>query len=220
LARLERSRQPGRELKRAPGNRLDRLALGAYGAPLHRGDEIVKRTTLLGIALFLCLAPALPAAADPTPTAPPNKIPPGAKILSQPSGLQYVDLVAGQGPQPNKGDLCIVHYTAWLEDGREVGTSTKPKPIDPRDPSKGEKVLPFGFKLGSGQVIPGWDEGVSTMKEGGSRLLLIPPQLAYGSKGAGGVIPPDSRLTFRVDLIKVKAEPGAPQPAGKAPDSK
>lgn len=153
----------------------------------------------------------------------PNKPPPGAKIMSTTTGLQFIDVVEGKGAAPAPGDICIVHYTAWLEDGTQIDTSNKPRPVDPRDPSKGTKTLPFGFKLGSGQVIAGWDQGVSTMREGGTRLMFIPPSLAYGSKGAGKVIPPDARLTFRVELLKVKhdtapaAAPAAPAPAAAAP---
>ena len=173
---------------------------------------------VVATALLLCIAVAQSAPAEPTPAAAPlNKVPSGAHIASSPSGLQYVDVTVGKGEVPQPGDLCIVHYTAWTEDGKEVSNSRNPRPVDPRDASKGTKALPFGFKLGSGQVIRGWDEGVSTMREGGVRLLFIPPQLAYGSKGAGGgVIPPDARLTFRIELLKVKHEPAptaAPTPA-------
>ena len=174
----------------------------------------MKRTAVLGIALPLLVA-AL-AAAEPTPEGTPlSKPPPGAKVISAPSGLQYVDVVSGKGEAPHAGDLCIVHYTVWTEDGKEAGNSRVPRPVDPRDPGKGTKALPFGFKLGSGQVIKGWDEGVAGMREGGTRLLFIPPQLGYGGKGAaGGLIPPDARLTFRVELLKVKRETAAtPTPA-------
>jgi peptidylprolyl isomerase len=175
----------------------------------------VKRTIVLGFGVLCCAAVlAADGAADedkakPTPA---FKPPAGAKVSTSPTGLQYIDVAVGKGEGPRPGDLCIVHYTAWLEDGTEVDTSTRPRPRDPRDPSKGEKVLPFGFKLGSGQVIPGWDEGVAGMREGGTRLLFIPPQLGYGSRGIGKVVPPDARLTFRVQLLKVKREP-APTPA-------
>jgi peptidylprolyl isomerase len=173
---------------------------------------VKRQLVLAAFVLSLALVAAV-AAAEPTPPAAAlNKPPAGAKVVSAPSGLQYVDIVAGTGAAPMPGDLCIVHYTAWLDDGREIDTSKKARP-DRKDPSK-EKILPFGFKLGSGQVIRGWDEGVATMREGGTRLLFIPPQLAYGSKGAGNVIPPDARLTFRVELLKVKHEAAAtPSPA-------
>lgn len=171
------------------------------------------------LVLTLSLSGAAGAAETATPEAgSPNKIPPGAKIMSTTTGLQYIDIVEGKGAQPQPGDICIVHYAAYLENGTEIDSSRKPRPVDPKDPSKGTKTLPFGFKLGSGQVIPGWDQGVSTMQEGGTRLLFIPPSLAYGSKGAGAVIPPDARLTFRVELIKVKKDtaPAAP-PAAATP---
>lgn len=176
----------------------------------------MKRTAVPRIALLLLLAATI-AAAEPTPETPLNKPPAGAEVVSTPSGLQYVDVVTGNGKAPQAGDLCIVHYILWTEDGKEISNSRTPKPVDPRDPSKGTKTLPFGFKLGSGQVIKGWDEGVAGMREGGTRLLFIPPQLGYGSRGAGGgAIPPDARLSFRVELLKVKHEAAAapaPTPA-------
>ena len=179
----------------------------------------MRRTIALAVALA-CITLTAPtiAAEQPTPMPGPPKIPDNVKMKSTASGLQYVDLVEGKGLTPNTGDLCIVHYTAWLESGKELDTSTRPRPRDPRDPSKGEKVLPFGFKVGTGQVIAGWDEGVSTMKEGGTRLLFIPPQLAYGAKGMGNAVPPDSRITFKVELLKIRHEPTPAAPgAGAAP---
>lgn len=168
---------------------------------------MTPRTLSAAIALLWAAAVPLSAAGQPpAKAAPPFNIPPGAKVETAPSGLQWVDVVAGNGPVPNAGDLCIVHYTAWLEDGTQVDTSKRPQPRDPRDPSKGEKVLPFGFRVGTGQVIPGWDEGVATMKEGGKRLLFIPPQLGYGDKGLGAAIPPGARLNFEVELLKVRRD--------------
>ena len=113
------------------------------------------------------------------------------KIEKTPSGLQYVDLVKGEGMSPQKGKTVVVHYTGWLKDGKKFDSS-----VDRGDP--------FEFQIGVGQVIQGWDEGVATMKAGGKRKLIIPPGLAYGKRGAGNVIPPDATLIFEVELLKVK----------------
>jgi len=113
------------------------------------------------------------------------------KLETTASGLQYVEVRSGTGASPQVGQLAIVHYTGWLADGKKFDSS--------RDRAK-----PFSFKLGQGQVIKGWDEGVATMKVGGVRKLIIPPNLAYGAAGAGGVIPPNATLTFEVELLDVK----------------
>ena len=107
------------------------------------------------------------------------------------SGLQYYDIEEGDGPSPEAGDTVVVHYTDWLEDGTKFDSSL----------DRGE---PFPFALGAGGVIPGWDEGVATMQVGGKRQLVIPPDLAYGEQGAGGVIPPDATLVFEVELLEIR----------------
>ena len=107
------------------------------------------------------------------------------------SGLQYVDLVAGTGRQAELGDTASVHYTGWLADGKKFDSSV-------------DRKEPFSFRLGGGQVIKGWDEGVYGMKIGGKRKLTIPPQLGYGARGAGGVIPPNATLTFDVELLDLR----------------
>jgi FKBP-type peptidyl-prolyl cis-trans isomerase len=107
------------------------------------------------------------------------------------SGLKYVDLVVGTGREAAVGDQATVHYTGWLTDGKKFDSS-----VDRREP--------FSFPLGSGRVIRGWDEGVVGMKVGGKRKLTIPPQLGYGSRGAGGVIPPNATLVFDVELLEVR----------------
>ena len=111
-------------------------------------------------------------------------------MTTTPSGLQYRDLVVGKGAQPKSGDTVVVNYTGKFTNGKIFDTSVGKKP--------------FEFKLGQGEVIKGWDEGVSSMHVGGKRKLVIPPDLAYGPGGYPGVIPPNSTLTFIVDLLAVK----------------
>lgn len=119
-----------------------------------------------------------------------------SKMHKTPSGLQYQDAVVGTGASPQKGQTVVVHYTGWLWENNAKG-----KKFD----SSVDRGKPFEFKIGQGQVIRGWDEGVGTMKVGGKRTLVIPPDLAYGSRGVGnGLIPPNSTLTFDVELLDVK----------------
>lgn len=106
------------------------------------------------------------------------------------SGLKYIDLVEGDGATPQKGQRVVVHYTGTLEDGSKFDSSR-------------DRNQPFTFTIGVGQVIKGWDEGVGTMKVGGRRQLTIPPDLGYGSQGAGGVIPPNATLIFDVELLRI-----------------
>lgn len=113
---------------------------------------------------------------------------------TNPSGLQYEDTVTGEGAEAVKGNHVSVHYTGWLYSNGEAGTKF--------DSSK-DRGQPFQFPLGGGQVIRGWDEGVAGMKVGGTRRLVIPPELGYGARGAGGVIPPNATLLFEVELISV-----------------
>ena len=110
---------------------------------------------------------------------------------STPTGLQYVINTEGTGRQPQRGETVIVHYTGWLTNGSKFDSS--------RDRSK-----PFEFRLGAGEVIKGWDEGVGMMRIGEIRTFVLPPSLGYGSRGAGGVIPPNATLVFRVELLGIK----------------
>jgi len=107
------------------------------------------------------------------------------------SGLKIDDLVTGDGAEAKAGQMVTVHYTGWLTNGSKFDSSK-------------DRNDPFRFKLGAGQVIRGWDEGVAGMKIGGKRKLTIPPQLGYGARGAGGVIPPNATLLFEVELLDVK----------------
>jgi len=108
-----------------------------------------------------------------------------------PSGLQYRDLVVGTGEAARSGATAVVHYTGWLLDGTKFDSSL-------------DRGTPFEFVIGRGQVIKGWDEGVGTMNVGGKRELIIPPGLAYGESGAGGLIPPGATLKFEVELIELR----------------
>ncbi len=118
-----------------------------------------------------------------------------SKAVTTASGLKYVDVKIGKGASPEPGQTCVMHYTGWLYE-----KGAKGKKFD----SSVDRGAPFSFKIGVGQVIPGWDEGVATMKPGGKRTLIIPPQLGYADRGAGGVIPPNATLLFDVELIEVK----------------
>ncbi|HYF77620.1 MAG TPA: FKBP-type peptidyl-prolyl cis-trans isomerase [Symbiobacteriaceae bacterium] len=107
------------------------------------------------------------------------------------TGLRYEDLVEGTGPQPQRGQTVECHYTGWLTNGKKFDSSR-------------DRGRPFSFQLGMGRVIRGWDEGVLTMKVGGKRRLLVPPDLGYGVRGAGGVIPPNAELIFEIELLDIK----------------
>ncbi|MGD1860331.1 MAG: FKBP-type peptidyl-prolyl cis-trans isomerase [Leptolyngbyaceae cyanobacterium] len=115
---------------------------------------------------------------------------PSENMVTTDSGLQYEEVVEGTGAMPQKGQRVTVHYTGTLENGLKFDSS--------RDRNR-----PFSFTIGVGQVIKGWDEGVATMRVGGQRKLVIPPELGYGARGAGGVIPPNATLLFDVELLRI-----------------
>ncbi|MET3134074.1 FKBP-type peptidyl-prolyl cis-trans isomerase FkpA [Oxalobacteraceae bacterium GrIS 1.11] len=116
-------------------------------------------------------------------------------IITTESGLQYIEVVVGEGAQAQAGQNVVVHYTGWLrnDDG------SKGSKFD----SSKDRNDPFEFPLGAGRVIQGWDEGVQGMKIGGTRQLIIPSALGYGARGAGGAIPPNATLIFDVELLSV-----------------
>ena len=141
---------------------------------------------LMSVALAAALAASLPASAIAQT---------GGQATTTRSGLQIVDTKVGTGPTPRTGQICVMHYTGWL-----YQNGAKGKKFD----SSVDRGQPFEFPIGTRRVIAGWDEGVATMKVGGKRTLIIPPELGYGSRGAGGVIPPNATLIFEVELLDVK----------------
>jgi len=147
-----------------------------------------RRATTLA-AVCLVMASAVFAAA------PSAKAQSPGKTMTTSSGLQITDSKVGTGATPKPGQTAVVHYTGWLyQDG------AKGKKFD----SSVDRGQPFEFPLGQRRVIGGWDEGVATMKVGGKRTLIIPPELGYGARGAGGVIPPNATLIFDIELLDVK----------------
>jgi peptidylprolyl isomerase len=154
-----------------------------------------------------------PAAGTSVPTATPSPTPSaspspggddfnagaGLPVVTLPDGLKYIDVVAGPGPQPKKGDTITVHYTGWLSNGTKFDSSR-------------DRGTPASFQIGIGAVIPGWDEGVITMKVGGKRKLILPPALGYGAAGQPPTIPANSTLIFVVELLNTAPTP-SPSPS-------
>jgi peptidylprolyl isomerase len=154
------------------------LAYGEQGA----GNVIPPNATLIFEVELLEIQPGSPAA--------PTEVDEGDYVTTG-TGLKYYDLEEGDGASPQPGQTAVVHYTGWLEDGTKFDSSL----------DRGE---PFSFAVGAGRVIKGWDEGVATMKVGGKRQLVIPPELGYGQRGGGNVIPPNATLIFEVELLEVQ----------------
>jgi FKBP-type peptidyl-prolyl cis-trans isomerase FkpA len=154
---------------------------------------IIGVVALIAIAAGVYLAFFQPAEEGPSTATSGNPADPAPNIdtVTTASGLSYQDLTTGSGAEAQSGNTATVHYTGWLTDGTQFDTS--------RDDNQ-----PFTFTLGRGSVIDGWDEGVAGMKVGGVRKLFIPPELAYGESGIGGVIPPNATLVFEVELVDVK----------------
>lgn len=157
------------------------LAYGESGA----GGVIPPNATLIFEVELVAAEPGPP----PPPDAPTDVA--EADYTTTDSGLKYYDLQKGDGPSPEAGQRVSVHYTGWLEDGLMFDSSLL-------------RAEPFVFAIGSGQVIPGWEEGVASMNVGGKRQLVIPANLAYGERGAGGVIPPNATLIFEVELLAIE----------------
>lgn len=131
-----------------------------------------------------------PESTDPSETTTEDIMDNSDEIVTTESGLQYIDVEEGTGAMPQTGQTVVVHYTGTLEDGTKFDSSR-------------DRNQPFSFRIGVGQVIKGWDEGVATMRVGGQRQLIIPPDLGYGARGAGGVIPPNATLLFDVELLRI-----------------
>jgi peptidylprolyl isomerase len=140
----------------------------------------------LAIVVAVCATPSIPKLATAQGT-------PGTMTTA--SGLKVTDTKVGTGATPRTGQTCVMHYTGWL-----YADSAKGAKFD----SSLDRGQPFEFPIGTGRVIKGWDEGVASMKVGGKRTLIIPPDLGYGARGAGGVIPPNATLLFEVELLDVK----------------
>ncbi|MEO8587314.1 MAG: FKBP-type peptidyl-prolyl cis-trans isomerase [Acidobacteriota bacterium] len=164
----------------------------------------MMRVSRIVLAGFVSLSCALPACADErtkpavpatTTAAAATSAKKESKMTKTPSGLEYEDTVVGTGALPKPAQKCVMHYTGWLYENGAKG-----KKFD----SSLDRGQPFEFQIGLGQVIKGWDEGVATMKVGGKRTLVIPPAIGYGTRGAGGVIPPNATLLFEVELLGVK----------------
>ena len=119
----------------------------------------------------------------------------GADLETTASGLQYIEHSVGEGEMPQSGQTVVVHYTGWLYENGDKGAKFD---------SSVDRGQPFEFVIGQGQVIAGWDEGLATMRPGGSRTLILPPELGYGANGAGGVIPGGATLLFDVELLEIR----------------
>lgn len=150
------------------------------------------KVSLFAVALFTLAALGYAASGDKDKKDAPatgGPTPVTGTPVRKPSGLLYWDIKPGKGPEALPGDMVTVHYTGWLENGQKFDSSV-------------DRNQPLNFKLGQGQVIKGWDEGVAGMKIGGKRQLKIPPELAYGSRGYGP-IPPNATLIFDVELLGI-----------------
>jgi peptidylprolyl isomerase len=148
------------------------------------GIAVAVAFAIAGAALIFTATRFTPAAAQTAGT-----------TMTTPSGLKITDSKVGSGASPKTGQTVVVHYTGWLYENGAKG-----KKFD----SSVDRGQPFEFPIGTHRVIPGWDEGVATMKVGGRRTLIIPPELGYGARGAAGVIPPNTTLIFDVELIGMK----------------
>jgi peptidylprolyl isomerase len=147
-----------------------------------------RNTLILALGLALVGSGAALLATSPAALA-------AEKAMTTASGLKIEDSKPGTGASPKTGDKCVMHYTGWLYENGVKGAKFD---------SSVDRGQPFKFTIGVGQVIKGWDEGVASMKVGGKRNLIIPPQLGYGTRGAGRVIPPNATLLFEVELLGIE----------------
>lgn len=154
---------------------------------------MLQASKTLGVAA-LSVGLLLASAGANLPGANPQALAAG-KTMTTASGLKMEDNQAGTGQTPKTGDTCVMHYTGWLYENGAKGAKFD---------SSVDRGQPFAFTIGVGQVIKGWDEGVASMKVGGKRTLIIPPELGYGARGAGRVIPPNATLLFEVELLGIR----------------
>ena len=152
--------------------------------------RLISMASMAAVAGILTSLAPEPASAQPATTAPG-----AAKTITTASGLKIIDTNVGTGAAPKAGQTCVMHYTGWLYQGGAKGAKFD---------SSVDRGQPFQFILGARQVIAGWDEGVASMRVGGKRTLIIPPELGYGARGIGNTIPPNATLIFDVELLGVK----------------
>jgi FKBP-type peptidyl-prolyl cis-trans isomerase len=169
--------------------RSDRARRRAARVRNQRIAIIVAVLLLIAATAFLVYYTSRPSQPEANPAA--AGLPDTTNLTTTATGLQYKDLVLGNGAEAQPGNTVSVHYTGWLTDGTKFDSSL-------------DRGQPFEFPLGARRVIAGWDEGVAGMQIGGKRILVIPSNLGYGSAGAGGVIPPNATLIFEVELLDVK----------------
>ena len=164
--------------------------------------EVLALVAVLGLVATVAACGDDGEKASPTPSASLTSSPSGAQTAGGPpavsgeptktaSGLQYIDIKVGDGASPQTGQTVVVHYTGWLADGTKFDSSV-------------DRGQPFSFIIGTGKVIKGWDEGVATMKVGGERRLIIPPELGYGAGGRPPIIPGNAQLIFDVELLEIR----------------
>jgi FKBP-type peptidyl-prolyl cis-trans isomerase FkpA len=175
---------------------------GATSVPVNRPAPTMSYPFLISRCLALASAAAamLLAPSGITFAQMPGTTPitPESKMNAKITQLQKTDTSVGTGAEAVAGKIAVVHYTGWLHDA--ASTDKKGRKFD----SSLDRPSPFSFPLGGGRVIRGWDEGVAGMRVGGRRTLVIPPEMAYGNRGAGGVIPPDATLIFEIELVAVR----------------
>ena len=171
------------------------LGLASYGVP----SFFINGVYLSGAQPFAVFQQMIDAALaggggtgqTPTPQAEGGPPSVSGETTTTASGLQFIDIEEGSGASPQTGQTVVVHYTGWLADGTKFDSSV-------------DRGQPFSFSIGTGQVIKGWDEGVATMKAGGKRRLIIPPELGYGAGGYPPIIPANAQLTFDVELLEIR----------------